>query len=206
MMNRIAVAYSSRYGQTKKIALYLEEKLQEYGLSTVLIDTDHEPWPQLPSMLDGVLFGTPVYAGRFRKSLLRWARANRRALASLPTGLFTVSLNAADRRPAARDTDAALIRALVDQVGIVPTYSASLAGSLDYRKYSWLVRRLMRWIAGRAGGDTDTSRDHEYTSWTMVDEFLQDFLHPRADSPFLTAHRLYPREASPAETRGQAAG
>jgi menaquinone-dependent protoporphyrinogen oxidase len=40
---------------------------------------------------------------------------------------------------------------------------------------------MMRLIAGAAGGDTDTSRDYEYTDWEAVERFAMDFaarLHP----------------------------
>ena len=30
---------------------------------------------------------------------------------------------------------------------------------------------MMRLIVGAAGGDTDTSRDYEYTDWQAVDRF-----------------------------------
>jgi menaquinone-dependent protoporphyrinogen oxidase len=34
---------------------------------------------------------------------------------------------------------------------------------------------MMRMIVGAAGGDTDTSRDYEYTDWPAVDRFAQEF-------------------------------
>jgi len=34
----------------------------------------------------------------------------------------------------------------------------------------------MKRIARKSGGDTDTSRDYEYTDWAAVDDFAQRFV------------------------------
>jgi len=34
---------------------------------------------------------------------------------------------------------------------------------------------LMKHIASKEGGATDTSRDHEYTNWAEVDQFAVEF-------------------------------
>jgi len=34
---------------------------------------------------------------------------------------------------------------------------------------------VMKWIAGKAGGSTDTSRDHEYTDWDALGRFAAEF-------------------------------
>ncbi|MCE3247433.1 MAG: protoporphyrinogen oxidase [Geminicoccaceae bacterium] len=54
--------------------------------------------------------------------------------------------------------------------------SASLAGALRYSRYGFLKRLLMRLIVWREGGDTDDSRDYDYTDWDAVDGFARGFL------------------------------
>jgi len=56
-----------------------------------------------------------------------------------------------------------------------PQHVANFAGALPYRKYPWPLRLMMRFIVSRAGGDTDTSRDYEYTDWNAVDRFAAEF-------------------------------
>jgi menaquinone-dependent protoporphyrinogen oxidase len=36
----------------------------------------------------------------------------------------------------------------------------------------WIIRR----IVAKAGGDTDTSRDYEYTDWQALAEFVHHFV------------------------------
>ena len=42
--------------------------------------------------------------------------------------------------------------------------AATFAGALRYRDYGLLKRLMMKWIARQEGGDTDTSRNYEYTA------------------------------------------
>jgi menaquinone-dependent protoporphyrinogen oxidase len=62
-----------------------------------------------------------------------------------------------------------------------PTERKVVAGALPYSKYSWWKRWMMRRIVAKAGGDTDTSRDYEYTDWNDVAEFARSVV-PRLDS------------------------
>jgi menaquinone-dependent protoporphyrinogen oxidase len=48
-----------------------------------------------------------------------------------------------------------------------------IAGALRYSRYPLPLRWFMRRIAKQAGGDTDTSRDYEYTDWGRVDDYAR---------------------------------
>lgn len=172
-MKKIAIVYSTKHGQTEKIARYMEDKLQQRGFSTQIINTG-EVTP-LSSEVDGVIYGAPVYRGQFPKSIVSWVKKNKATLAQMPTALFTVSLNAADQRPEAREADRMLIHSFIDLSGFAPGLTASIAGACKYRDYYWPVRLLMKRISRLAGGNTDTSRNHEYTVWPKVDAFLTAF-------------------------------
>ena len=55
-----------------------------------------------------------------------------------------------------------------------PRRSRLLARFPDTR-YNWLKRWMMRRIVAKAGGDTDTSRDYEYTDWEALRVFCEQF-------------------------------
>jgi len=172
-MKKVAVVYSSKHGQTEKIARYMEDKLQERGFSTQVINVNRET--PLSSEVDGVIYGGPVYGGKFSKQLIQWTKRHRATLDKLPTAFFTVSLNAADKHPEARKADSELIQKFVTQSEFAPNQTASIAGALKYRNYFWPMRLLMRRISRKACGDTDMSRNYEYTVWAQVDHFLSSF-------------------------------
>lgn len=176
-MKRVAIVYSTKYGQTKKIADYIENKLQARGLSTYLINSAEGA--AIPAEVDGAIYGGPVYGGKFPKPLVNWVKYNRDRLDQLPAAFFMVSLNAADKRPEARATERKLMEQFIEQSNFAPALTGSFAGALKYREYIWPLRLVMRWISGRSGGSTDTSQNHEYTVWSEVDSFLGAFLSLR---------------------------
>jgi menaquinone-dependent protoporphyrinogen oxidase len=50
-----------------------------------------------------------------------------------------------------------------------------VAGALPYTRYNWLKRWVMKRIVAKAGGDTDTTRDYEYTNWEELRAFSEEF-------------------------------
>jgi menaquinone-dependent protoporphyrinogen oxidase len=68
-----------------------------------------------------------------------------------------------------------IMRRFLDRCGWQPTITKMVAGALPYTRYSWIKRMMMRRIVAKAGGDTDTSRDYEYTDWNDLRAFSCDF-------------------------------
>lgn len=56
-----------------------------------------------------------------------------------------------------------------------PQTQTTFAGGLAYSQYNPLLRWWMKRIAKKAGGDTDTSKDYEYTNWDDVNIFANEF-------------------------------
>lgn len=186
-MKRLAIIVATQYGQTAKIADRLDRVLSDAGalVQTFVVRTEHDLSGVSVAGFDGVLIGAPVYAGRFSAPLLNWTKRHAEELNRLPVAFFTVSLNAADTRPKARQEDMRLIAKFLEQTGLRPLCTKSLIGALHYREYGFLKRWLLRRISGSAGGPTDTSRDHELTDWDAVEAFARDFL-PAFTSPKTT--------------------
>jgi menaquinone-dependent protoporphyrinogen oxidase len=67
------------------------------------------------------------------------------------------------------------VRAFVEATGWHPDRAGVFGGALRYSECGFLERLLTKQIAKRTTGDTDTSRDSEYTDWEEVDAFAADF-------------------------------
>lgn len=191
-MRNVALLYASRKGQTEKIVRFMQKSLEDTGCVVEIHDLKREN-PVLGSQIDGVVIGGPVYAGHFHRVIRKWMRSNQSALRDKRTGLFVVALNSADKHAEARHADDELLRHFIDWTGVVPDQLANFAGALNYSQYSPIVRAQMVKIAKEAGGDTDVSRDYEYTDWDQVRRYCADFVARRVDSPFSTALR-FPRD------------
>jgi len=170
-MKKIAIVVATQYGQTTKIAERIAAVLRGRGHSvrtfTLIKRKDIERFDEF----DAVVVGGPVYAGKFPGPLMKWTKKHADQLQQKPTAFFSVSLNAADKRPAARKEDIRLISKFLDETGLKAKVTASLIGALHYRKYNFLIRWLLRRISKSANGPTDTSRDHELTDWLAVEAF-----------------------------------
>jgi len=68
-----------------------------------------------------------------------------------------------------------MIDAFLADTGWHPLITKAVAGALTYSKYNFVLRRIMKWISRNEGGDTDTSRDYDYTDWKDLDELVADF-------------------------------
>ena len=71
-------------------------------------------------------------------------------------------------------TTTRLVQQFIDATGLDPEMVGLFAGALAYTRYGWLKRAVMKRIVASEGGNTDTSRDHEYTDWDAVDDFAAD--------------------------------
>jgi menaquinone-dependent protoporphyrinogen oxidase len=165
----VPVFYATTEGQTRLIAETLAGALRAYGFASVALDVEQvEAWNTNWSHVCAVVLGASVHAGKHQSSASRFVAAHRRWFNDLPSAFFSVSLSIASSNPAEVDAAHALATSFAEKTGWRPTRSACIAGCLAYTKYGWLKRLVMRRIARKEGGPTDTSRDHELTKWSDV--------------------------------------
>jgi menaquinone-dependent protoporphyrinogen oxidase len=172
-MARILVLYGTTDGQTARIAGSLAEAMHDAGVTADLVDASHaDPDPEAYA---AVIVAASVHAGGYQRAVDQWVRAHATALAAKPTAFVSVCLGVLQHDPKV-DADLQRIRTrFFDATGWHPTTVHVVAGALPYTRYNWLKRWVMRRIAAKAGGDTDVSRDYEYTDWKDVRAFATGF-------------------------------
>lgn len=174
-MSRLLVAYATNEGHTAKIAGEIAHTLREHGHRVYLRElTAHTQPPPLMSF-DGILLGSPVHTGKHASPLTRLVRDNLDWLHNVPSAFFSVSLAAASEFPKSRAEAERLLHEFLEQTQWRPNLTASIAGALRYSRYGPIKRWIMRRVAAKEGGGTDTSRDYEYTDWEQVRRFGDDF-------------------------------
>ena len=172
-MSRILVAFASVEGQTRRIAERVGEVLTRAGHSVTLRSIVDGSASSVAAH-DAVIVGASIRYGHHARALEQAVRARVAEIASRPNAFFSVSLSAGGpgAKPAAAQ---GYIDAFRQRTGWTPQRTASFAGALPYTRYNPFIRMLMRFIVGRAGGETDTSRDYEYTRWEDVERFAREF-------------------------------
>jgi menaquinone-dependent protoporphyrinogen oxidase len=79
------------------------------------------------------------------------------------------------QEPKVRQELSAIIGRFLSRTGWHPRMTKPVAGALLYTRYNPFMRWIMKRIVQKGGGDTDTSRDYEYTNWDDLRAFAGEF-------------------------------
>ena len=180
-MSRVLILFSSVDGQTRRIAERMAQVLRT-GHEVTLRSADAPEAPADLGSHDAVVVGAAIRYGHHAPAIRRLVRAHRPDLEARPGAFFSVCLSAGG--PGAKpETARAYLEAFLAETGWRPALTTSFAGALLYTRYNPIIRFLMRMIVGFAGGDTDMSKDYEYTDWAMVERFARAFSERISDAP-----------------------
>ncbi|HEY1078753.1 MAG TPA: flavodoxin domain-containing protein [Bdellovibrio sp.] len=182
-MAKVLVIYASRYGQTEKIANYAAERLRHLGHTA-------DTWNILGndsrkvSEYEGVMIGAGIYGNRFPRRLLQVVRDQKHSLIKKQTAFFSVCMGIVEEESRVQNDIRDIVINFFEAVEWRPLRWTTFAGAIAYSKYNFLLKYFMRFLASRAGHDTDFSRDYEFTDWKDVQSFVDEFsqsLHRRQD-------------------------
>lgn len=174
-MARVLTCYGTSEGQTAAIAERMGDVVDGEGYEVTLAHLKHPPDELDPAVYDGIVVGASIHGGSHQRYVGSFVRDHFETLNRRPSAFFSVSLTAAHDDPDERAPAAELLEEFLDETGWNPDGTLAVAGALKYSEYGPLKRFVMRRIAGRASGDTDTSRDYEYTDWEGVEAFAREF-------------------------------
>jgi len=174
-MKNILLVYATREGQTEKIAAKIAGYLSDLDCSVDVLNAANSR--QISSMdfdrYDQFVFGASMHAGGLEKELIAFIKNNKAPIAAIEKrSFFLVLLSAATKDPVLREKTLADARAKAnEQLPVAFDDIEMIAGALTYSKYNFFVKRIMKRIAAKSGGDTDMSRDYEYTDWEQVKDY-----------------------------------
>jgi menaquinone-dependent protoporphyrinogen oxidase len=172
-MTRILIVFSTTEGHTAKIARTFADQLALRGHSTTVADAADEA-PD-PGGFDAIVVTASVHLGSYRRHVVGWVRQHASVLNRVPTAFVSVCLGVLQHDPKVDRDLQKILDAFLHETGWHPLETKIVAGALKYTKYNVLVRWLMKRIARKAGGSTDTSKDHEYTDWEDLRRFADAF-------------------------------
>ena len=173
-MARILVFYGTTDGHTRKVASFVADQLRARGADVELVEAGRTDTPD-PSRYAGVIVAASIHVSAYQRAVRRWVAAHAATLQSKPTVFLSVCLAVLQPDPRPQRDLAAILERFVARTRWRPTLTTHVAGALPYTRYNWLKRWMMRRIARRAGGGTDTRRDYEYTDWDELSRFVVAF-------------------------------
>jgi menaquinone-dependent protoporphyrinogen oxidase len=172
-MRPIRIFVATRDGQSERIAQQISRRISSRGIDVLLQVLSLETSQDRTLDAALVVVVAVVRYGRHlpeAESLLALFNKNR-----LPPPLVLISVNLTARkegRQSARDNP--YLRKCIDRHELAPATALAIAGRLDYPKYRWFDRQLIRLIMAMTGGPADGVSTIEYTNWAQVDSVASE--------------------------------
>ena len=170
------IVYSSRAGQTQKIAETIGEGIRQQGHEVTVYSATKIPRNLEISSFSGIILGAPIYMGRYPRAIRRFITRHKFTLATRPSGFFTVCMGIASQHPAERRAAIEYGNQLFATLGWQPAQRDTFAGAVKFTRYNAITRFIMQKIAKHNGFCIDIKQDHEFTDWEAVARFTQQFL------------------------------
>ena len=170
---KILIVYATSEGQTRKISRFMEEVLQGENHNVVIADATEDP--PSPEKFDAVLIGSSIHIQKYHSSIKDYIMKNLDELNNKHSAFFSVCMAMASDIKEEHEEVKKIALEFMEKTGWKPDAISHMAGALKYTQYDYFKKLIMRMIAKKEGGSTDTAKDHEYTDWDAVRSFALDF-------------------------------
>jgi menaquinone-dependent protoporphyrinogen oxidase len=169
-MASILIVYSTVDGQTLKICQRMQYQLSTtWHHNVTLLQLENDTTPQFDAF-DMVIVGASIRYGRHRQCVYDFVRHHRSRLDRIRNAFFSVNVVA--RKPEKSDPESnPYVRKFLRRIEWRPQNVAVFAGRIDYKRYRFWDRQMIRLIMWMTHGPTDPSTDIEFTDWDKVDRF-----------------------------------
>ena len=174
-MNDTLILYSTTDGHTKKICTEIKSHLENLGHSINLLPVEDYPTIDL-NQYDKLLIGASIRYGKHNQQVYNFIHANHALLNQKPSAFFSVNLVA--RKPEKNQPNTnPYMRKFLTQIPWKPKQLAVFAGKLNYARYGFFDRWMIRFIMYITNGPTQLDTVVEFTDWQQVKQFAQQFAH-----------------------------
>jgi len=156
------------YGHTREICERLQSGLVNLGHRADVVPIAGGKAD--PAAYDVIVIGASIRNGKHNPAVIDFIRANRALLESKPSAFFSVNLVA--RKPAKNTAETnPYVKAFIARSPWKPKLVGVFGGDLDYQRYGFMDRHIIRLIMTITGGPTDLHTTVDYTDWEKVRAF-----------------------------------
>jgi len=170
-MSNTLIIYSSTDGHTKSIC----ERIINFSdkKNKVKIVSLNEAANYNLSEFNKIIIGASIRYGTHSKELYKFIELNKNILDTKDSIFFSVNVVARKLEKNSPDTNP-YIKKFLKISKWSPKKIGVFAGKVDYPKYGFLDKYIIKLIMFITKGPTDTSQSYEFTDWSKVDNFAKE--------------------------------
>ena len=169
-MSKTLILYSTTDGQTKKICEYIKLNLKHRSEIDVLRLDKHMELSN--ENFDEIIIGASIRYGKYQKDLFDFIKKNKSTLESKNNAFFSVNVVARKSEKSKPDTNP-YMKKFLESVTWRPKSLAVFAGKIDYPKYRFIDKQMIRFIMYLTNGPTNIDETYEFTDWSEVKKFAR---------------------------------
>jgi menaquinone-dependent protoporphyrinogen oxidase len=182
-MSRVLIAYATTDGHTRQICERLRQVVERVG-HRVTVKLVAETVSADLEACDAVVIGASIRYGKHKPEVAAFIERHRALLEARPNAFFSVNVVA--RKPG-KDVPEGnpYLQKFLRRITWKPQRLDVFAGRIDYPRYSWLDRTMIRFILWMGKGPTDPKGSFEFTDWKRVEAFGAEIaaMAPAATAP-----------------------
>lgn len=168
-MSRVLLAYSTTDGHTVRICERLRQVIEQQGHSVTVVGLAQAEALDLPAF-DSIVIGASIRYGKHQPQVAQFIGRHQALLEGKANAFFTVNIVARKPEKNRPETNPYLIKFL-RQISWRPKLLEVFAGKLDYPRYRFFDRLMIRFIMLMTNGPTDPKAIIEFTDWQRVEAF-----------------------------------
>jgi menaquinone-dependent protoporphyrinogen oxidase len=166
------IIYSTTDGHTLQICQRLQARLDSNGHRVSLVALADSAGLDLLSF-DKLVIGASIRYGKHRPELVAFLERNGAVINTRPNAFFSVNLVARKPEKSQPETNPYMLK-LLKRLTWRPQRLAVFVGKIDYPRYAFFDRQIIRLIMWITGGPTGRHDVIDYTDWAQVDAFAQE--------------------------------
>mgnify|MGYP001453770862 CR=1 FL=1 len=170
-MSGFLLIYSSTDGHTKKICERIKNFLND-GSLVELVSIENVKKIDL-FRFKKIIIGASIRYGKHSKELYKFIKLNKDILDQKECAFFSVNVVARKSEKNTAKTNP-YINKFLKISNWKPNKLRVFAGRVDYPKYNFFDKYIIKFIMFVTNGPTDTSQSFEFTDWSKVDDFSKE--------------------------------
>lgn len=168
-MANILIIYSTTDGHTLRICQRLQQVIEQQSHRVTLCSI--KDWQRIAlSAFDKIVIGASIRYGKHNPLVADFVTRNEELLDSKANAFFSVNVVARKPEKNQPNTNPYLLKFL-RKISWKPKQLAVFAGKIDFPKYRFFDRLMIRFIMWMTNGPTHPDAVVEFTDWQQVEAF-----------------------------------